>query len=79
MHNCLSYDQTECSNTPGSFRCVCVAGYQPSDAGDGNCTNIDECLGITLNTCHTDAACTDTDGSFTCSCNVGYVSLFPHS
>ncbi|VDI73637.1 Hypothetical predicted protein [Mytilus galloprovincialis] len=55
-----------CVNTPGSFVCQCVAGYQ-NDTVTGTCTDINECDN---NPC--DQLCTNTDGSYTCSCRTGF-------
>ena len=59
-----------CTNTAGSFTCVCNDGY----TGDGTnaCANVDECAADTDNNCDANAVCTDTDGGFTCTCGSGY-------
>jgi MYXO-CTERM domain-containing protein len=57
-----------CLNTPGSYTCTCIAGYE----GDGfTCTDIDECA-LDTDICDPNATCTNTPGSFTCMCNMGY-------
>ncbi|CAG2253242.1 unnamed protein product [Mytilus edulis] len=53
-----------CVNTPGTFVCKCVAGYQNET---GTCTDVNECDN---NPC--DQLCTNTDGSFTCNCRTGF-------
>ena len=59
-----------CTDTEGSFECVCNAGY----SGDGiNCADDNECAGEgTGNNCDSNASCTNTDGGFECACNTGY-------
>ncbi|CAC5394799.1 unnamed protein product [Mytilus coruscus] len=64
MNTCDTSANQRCVNTPGSFVCKCVAGYQN---GTGTCTDIDECRN---NPC--DQLCTNTDGSYTCSCRTGF-------
>lgn len=60
-----------CSNTFGSFMCVCSKGYQLDDSQHA-CIDIDECLE------HPDVCspgtCSNLVGSFRCSCPVGYVT-----
>ncbi|XP_078603389.1 uncharacterized protein LOC144877355 [Branchiostoma floridae x Branchiostoma japonicum] len=64
--NC--HAQATCTNTDGSFSCVCGSGYR----GDGvACTDVDECADGTDN-CHAQATCTNTEGSFSCVCGSGY-------
>ncbi|VDI67896.1 Hypothetical predicted protein [Mytilus galloprovincialis] len=58
-----SFNQ-RCVNTPGTFVCKCVAGYQNET---GTCTDVNECDN---NPC--DQLCTNTDGSFTCNCRTGF-------
>ncbi|XP_078603390.1 uncharacterized protein LOC144877356 [Branchiostoma floridae x Branchiostoma japonicum] len=66
IDNC--HAQATCTNTEGSFICVCGSGY----SGDGvACTDVDECADGTDN-CHAEATCTNTEGSFSCVCGSGY-------
>ena len=59
--------KASCTNTPGSFSCKCIAGYQ----GDGkNCLDKNECSSGQY--CARDADCRNTDGSYTCSCKPGF-------
>ncbi|XP_020608974.1 uromodulin-like [Orbicella faveolata] len=74
-HNC--HVDANCSNTNGSFYCMCHTGY----SGDGvTCTDINECDPSGLSSeyqhfahiCHDDANCTNTKGSYHCACLDGY-------
>ena len=68
VHNCS--DRAVCSNTAGSYKCVCLEGFQSNDAG-WTCYDIDECLAN--DTCHPNATCSNTEGSFYCTCKSGFV------
>ncbi|XP_048727085.2 uncharacterized protein LOC125645542 [Ostrea edulis] len=59
-------DHVICLNTPGSFRCQCITGFQNSTGGV--CEDIDECQDPLA--CH--QKCTNFDGNYTCSCKDGY-------
>uniref|UniRef100_A0A8C5M373 Sushi domain containing 1 n=1 Tax=Leptobrachium leishanense TaxID=445787 RepID=A0A8C5M373_9ANUR len=70
-------NHTFCHNTHGSFYCVCLAGYRPSNnhhnfiPNDGTfCTDIDECdiQGI----CGDNSICKNIPGSYECFCKEGY-------
>ncbi|XP_036355985.1 adhesion G protein-coupled receptor E2-like [Octopus sinensis] len=58
--------QGACNNTPGSYTCVCNAGYVYSGT---TCVDKNECTG---NPCGAQGACTNTQGSYTCTCNGGF-------
>uniref|UniRef100_A0A3Q3XL47 Sushi domain-containing protein n=1 Tax=Mola mola TaxID=94237 RepID=A0A3Q3XL47_MOLML len=54
-----------CVNTPGSFHCVCPAGYEL--AGDGrSCSDTDECE-IGMRNCSEEQVCVNTYGGFQCA------------
>ncbi|XP_015767022.1 PREDICTED: uncharacterized protein LOC107345789 isoform X1 [Acropora digitifera] len=56
-----------CTNTFGSYECVCSAGY----TGDGRtCTDIDECS--LSHQCDSNATCHNSYGSYICTCDSGY-------
>ncbi|KAL4229260.1 Mucin-4 [Mactra antiquata] len=57
-----------CSNTVGSYTCICRNGFVLSN---GNCVDINESEDATLNTCQ--QICTNTVGGYSCSCNTGYL------
>ncbi|KAJ6655040.1 hypothetical protein lerEdw1_006093 [Lerista edwardsae] len=60
---------TSCNNTDGSYKCICVAGFEFKN-GSHDCVDIDECS--TNNPCGSHANCTNTNGNFTCTCSEGY-------
>jgi hypothetical protein len=65
-HNC--HEDASCTNSPGSFSCACVDGYE----GDGlSCSDLDECV-LSTHDCDPNATCTNLAGSFECACNTGY-------
>jgi hypothetical protein len=57
-----------CINRPGTYACVCQAGYANAGAG-GTCENVDECA--SANPCGV-GTCTDNAGSYACACPAGY-------
>eukprot|EP00933_Yihiella_yeosuensis_P081015 TRINITY_DN94549_c0_g1_i1.p1 TRINITY_DN94549_c0_g1~~TRINITY_DN94549_c0_g1_i1.p1 ORF type:complete len:1127 (+),score=189.67 TRINITY_DN94549_c0_g1_i1:122-3502(+) len=72
-NNCRSGNP--CLNTPGSYQCLCAAGYKGVLPF---CTNIDECK-INNHTCTNAPAgvqCKDTPGSFKCECKAGWGSMY---
>lgn len=72
QRNCSDIDECQskacehhlCTNTHGSYTCVCNDGYEMVD---GKCSDVDEC---TQHRCeHT---CLNSIGSFSCFCNQGF-------
>ena len=57
----------KCTNTEGSFQCVCEPGYELND--QGTCSDIDECLNANC----LNGECVNTDGGYTCKCDSGFV------
>ncbi|VDI38554.1 Hypothetical predicted protein [Mytilus galloprovincialis] len=64
VNPCDTSSNQRCVNTPGTFVCKCVTGYQNKT---GTCTDVNECND---NPC--DQLCTNTDRSYKCSCNTGF-------
>ncbi|XP_048463766.1 uncharacterized protein LOC109933519 [Rhincodon typus] len=72
-HDCHSL--ASCFNSPGSFQCVCEAGY----TGDGrNCTDVNECADPAMNQCDPNAECLNSDGSYSCECKPYYTGNGTH-
>ncbi|KAM8960530.1 LOW QUALITY PROTEIN: sushi domain-containing protein 1 [Pelodytes ibericus] len=70
-------NHTACHNTHGSFYCVCLKGYRPSNnnenfiPNDGTfCTDIDECS--IPDVCGYNSKCKNIPGSYECYCEEGY-------
>ncbi|XP_073447566.1 sushi domain-containing protein 1 isoform X2 [Aquarana catesbeiana] len=70
-------EHTECHNTHGSYYCICLKGYRPSNnhdnfiPNDGTfCTDINECEVPDI--CGENAKCKDIPGGYECFCNDGY-------
>ena len=66
-HNCTN--KAICQNTVGSYKCICLEGFENTDGG-WTCNDADECL--VNDTCHFNATCLNTEGSFTCECKSGF-------
>ncbi|CAI8055639.1 Deleted in malignant brain tumors 1 protein [Geodia barretti] len=62
-------ENSMCTNTEGSFYCMCNPGYCCGE--DGNCTDIDECE-LGLDDCDENADCINTEGCYMCICREGY-------
>ncbi|KAH8293750.1 hypothetical protein KR054_003876 [Drosophila jambulina] len=65
--------QQVCRNLPGSYGCVCAAGYEllKLDGIRGYCFDIDECSRGT-HSCSEQMLCENLNGSYTCLCPPGY-------
>ena len=65
-----------CTNSVGSYQCLCAAGYKLHASSYWNgCADEDECAEKTHD-CGDFTICTNTMGSFQCSCQVGYQKVF---
>ena len=59
-----------CVNSPGSYMCVCLAGYT-GDSRNRSCQDLDECA-TDMNSCGQNAVCINTFSSFSCKCREGW-------
>ncbi|XP_071836589.1 uncharacterized protein [Apostichopus japonicus] len=79
--NLCDSSSSTCSNTIGSYICMCKSGYTGSPFTPGQpsaCTDQDECT--TSNLCdNSSSTCSNTIGSYICTCKSGYTgSPFTH-
>ena len=68
-HKCSA--KSTCKDTPGSYECVCDAGYRMQNNDKFTCVEIDECK-ENKDSCHANAVCTNTPGGYKCDCKPGY-------
>ena len=64
--HCEALKEKICSDTEGSYECVCNTGYEMKG---NNCIDIDECL---YNRCPSDYDCVNSIGSYFCNCLDGF-------
>ncbi|XP_053549299.1 adhesion G protein-coupled receptor L4 [Bombina bombina] len=71
-------DNANCTNTNGSYYCMCSPGFKSSGlekfvTNDGTyCIDVDECNENKIIGCGDHAKCENTVGRHSCSCNEGY-------
>ncbi|OCT90343.1 hypothetical protein XELAEV_18018955mg [Xenopus laevis] len=71
----LCGNNSNCTNTDGSFMCSCQSGYKDiSGTAQSQCKDIDECSEQPT-PCGNNSNCTNTVGSFICSCQSGYRNI----
>ncbi|XP_032074723.1 adhesion G protein-coupled receptor L4 isoform X1 [Thamnophis elegans] len=75
----LCGEKANCTNTMGSYFCMCKDGYKSSNGNtsfvtnDGtSCKDIDECSELGTGACGDHAECDNMDGGYSCTCNEGY-------
>uniref|UniRef100_A0A8C6V9Z9 Adhesion G protein-coupled receptor L4 n=1 Tax=Naja naja TaxID=35670 RepID=A0A8C6V9Z9_NAJNA len=75
----LCGEKANCTNTMGSYFCMCKDGYKSSNGNisfvtnDGtSCRDIDECSELGTGACGDHAQCDNMDGEYSCTCNEGY-------
>ncbi|KAL2764453.1 adhesion G protein-coupled receptor E5 isoform 3 preproprotein [Daubentonia madagascariensis] len=60
-----------CSNTLGSYTCLCPPGFVLKPEDPKLCTDVDECSSG-QHRCHMSTVCANTVGSYTCHCRPGW-------
>uniref|UniRef100_A0A674IWP0 Adhesion G protein-coupled receptor L4 n=1 Tax=Terrapene triunguis TaxID=2587831 RepID=A0A674IWP0_9SAUR len=72
-------ENANCTNTVGSYYCMCATGFRSSSGqekfvtNDGTfCVDIDECSEAVTIACGDHAKCENVDGGYNCSCKEGY-------
>ncbi|XP_072530508.1 adhesion G protein-coupled receptor E2-like [Salminus brasiliensis] len=77
-HKDICGDNSECTNTPGSYYCICKDGFVSSNGKEiftadqrVTCEDRDECEGNLVD-CGRNAVCKNTMGSYYCTCEQGY-------
>lgn len=73
-HSCPS--NSRCSNTPGFYRCICLAGWR--NQGPSTCVDIDECS-VGSHNCPSNSRCSNTIGSYLCRCKSGFTQPYSRS
>ena len=68
-HDCHEKRNQVCHNLPGTYQCLCQAGF--ANSSDGDCTDINECEDG-IHNCSETQECDNTPGSFACVCPRGY-------
>nr|XP_055041680.1 adhesion G protein-coupled receptor F5-like [Misgurnus anguillicaudatus] len=71
-----------CSNTDGSYNCLCKSGYQVTDPNlpinsSNPCIDVNECAKIPA-VCGPNSICNNTAGSYNCLCKSGYQVTDPN-
>jgi hypothetical protein len=68
-----------CVFAPGTFTCVCPAGYtvSPTYVTASGCADVDECRADPTRCGGRSVRCVNTPGSFSCACATGYVGTYP--
>uniref|UniRef100_A0A8C4RB36 EGF-like domain-containing protein n=1 Tax=Eptatretus burgeri TaxID=7764 RepID=A0A8C4RB36_EPTBU len=74
-------EASSCFNNPGSFRCICLSGYQmksglsepiPQREKETICFDVNECQEYPM-ICGDGGDCVNSPGSFNCTCPIGYI------
>ncbi|XP_073711486.1 adhesion G protein-coupled receptor F5-like [Misgurnus anguillicaudatus] len=73
---------SNCSNTAGSYNCLCKSGYQVTDPNlpiniSNPCIDVNECAKIPA-VCDPNSICNNTAGSYNCLCKSGYQVTDPN-
>ena len=91
LNECTTFDQhdckspTTCSNTDGSYECICPDGSVADPAGncdqsgcapgfydmDGICMDLNECMTFDQHDCKPGTTCINNNGGYSCMCPNG--------
>ena len=69
--NDCDHEHSICHNLIGSFECSCKPGLI-GNGKQGNCSDINECLSNSGNTCSENAICVNFFGGYECKCRTGF-------
>ncbi|XP_064170580.1 adhesion G protein-coupled receptor E5-like isoform X7 [Anguilla rostrata] len=63
----------DCTNTEGSYKCICKSGFINYGIDLAKCVDVDECSAV-RSICGKGGDCTNTEGSYKCICKSGFIN-----